>query len=302
MTGRNDGLSLTVVICTRDRPTMLARLLASVREHAPDLDVLVVDSASVTAETRTVAAEAGYRCIRLERPGLSIARNAGLHTVGSDIVAFTDDDCIVVEDWTAPLRQWFADPRVAVVTGEMVAEDGKPPAPGSQQAWHAHRTVDGLDLGHGANMAFRRSAVVELGGFDTRLGAGTVLAGAEDLDMFCRLLHAGWCGVREPRSWLLHAHSRHDAAYIRLIRGYAMGSGAALVKMLRIDAAVGTAMTLVVLRRLAGRLALLPVQRTRRATLASVAGLVAGFTQALRLPVADGVFAPEHDAGRSVAA
>jgi hypothetical protein len=57
-----------------------------------------------------------------------------------------------------------------------------------------------------------------------------------------------------------------------------------------------------VLRRLAGRLALLPLQRTRRATLASVTGLVAGFTQGLRLPISDGVFAPEHDVERSVAA
>ncbi|MCZ2822758.1 glycosyltransferase [Modestobacter sp. VKM Ac-2977] len=286
-------LSATVVVCTRDRPVMLARLLASLQEHVPDVDVLVVDSASATVETREVAAAAGVPLLRLERPGLSIARNAGVQAASGDVVVFTDDDCLVRDRWLDPLVAPFADPRVGVVTGEMVDLAASDSVPSERQHPDFRRTVQGLDLGHGANMAFRRSAVLDVGGFDERLGAGTDLAGAEDLDMFCRLLHAGWTGKRTSHSRIIHAHVRQGAEHTRLIRGYARGSGAALAKWLRIDRTVATDIATVQLRRLArqsARALRRPAQR--QLVLAHAAGLVSGFIQATRMPVTDGVFVP----------
>ncbi len=84
---------LAVIICTRDRPAMLRRCLASVTASTPpETDVLVVDSASVTSETREVAEAAGVRVVRSEIPGLSIARNLGLVSTGRSLVVFTDDE------------------------------------------------------------------------------------------------------------------------------------------------------------------------------------------------------------------
>jgi cellulose synthase/poly-beta-1,6-N-acetylglucosamine synthase-like glycosyltransferase len=270
---------------------MLARLLESVRRNAPGVDLLVVDSASGDGRTRQVAEAAGVSFLRVDRPGLSIARNAGIRAVETDVVVFTDDDCVVTDDWTRPLVGWFTDARVGVVTGEMVGEDADPDARAAGQPRRSLRTVEGLDLGHGANMAFRREAVLDVGGFDENLGAGMPLAGAEDLDMFCRLLHAGWTGVRDPRSAVVHAHTREGTDYVRLMRGYARGSGAALVKMVRLDRAVGLTMTTVVLRRLARRLLSSPASRGgRRASVASARGLLEGAVAGARLPVADGVF------------
>jgi len=281
---------------------MLFRLLGSLRDHAPEVDVLVVDSASVSAETQQVAAAAGVRCLRLERPGLSVARNAGLRAVTSEVVAFTDDDCVVRDVWVAPLLERFTDPRVGVVTGEMMDEDGTPPTGRNRLPREARRTVDGLDLGHGANMAFRRAAVLDVGGFDERLGAGTAFAGAEDLDMFCRLLHAGWRGIREPRSAVVHAHTRLGTNYTRLIQGYAMGSGAALAKMLRLDRAVGADMTLVILRRLVRNAVTDSLHRDTRSTLvAHATGLAAGWRKGMALSLVDQNFAPEPDQERVAA-
>ncbi|MCZ2803682.1 glycosyltransferase [Modestobacter sp. VKM Ac-2983] len=294
--------SLTAVVCTRNRPEMLARLLASIKECAAGVDVLVVDSASETPRTMEVAAEAGFRAVRVDRPGLSVARNAGIAAATSELIAFTDDDCIVRDRWVDALAERFRDPRVGVVTGRMLDADapaGSAPVVSPRQA---RRTVDGLDLGHGANMAFRRSAVLELGGFDDFLGAGTELAGAEDLDMFCRLLRAGWHGAFEPRSEIHHAHTRDDADYVRLMHGYARGAGASLAKMIRVDRSAGADMAIVQGRRVARRLLLGSSRRGgRRVALAHATGLAAGFRTGMALPLADETFA-EPGAARSGAA
>ena len=69
------------------------------------------------------------------------------------------------------------------------------------------------DAGHGAIMAFRRERLVALGGFDPVLGAGRRLAGAEDLDMFCRILDDGAHIVYDPSCVVHHVHTRADDAY-----------------------------------------------------------------------------------------
>ncbi len=57
---------------------MLSRALKIVRENSPaDMRVLVVDSASDTAETREVCLDAGVDYVRAAAQGLSIARILG---------------------------------------------------------------------------------------------------------------------------------------------------------------------------------------------------------------------------------
>ena len=63
-------------------------------------------------------------------------------------------------------------------------------------------------LGVGANMAFRRSELLRLGGFDTALDVGTPSAGGGDLDMFHRVLMAGGAIHYEPRALVWHYDRR----------------------------------------------------------------------------------------------
>src|SRR5438094_3575799 len=68
--------SVSLVICTRDRPQELARCLRSLPEqtHRPQ-EVIVVDNASVANGTEEICREANVRSVREPRPGLAIARN-----------------------------------------------------------------------------------------------------------------------------------------------------------------------------------------------------------------------------------
>lgn len=242
---RSDEADAAVVICSRNRPEMLERALRFVRANSPrGLQVLVVDSASDTHETREVCENAGVDYVRADMPGLSIARNLGLASVRARIVVFTDDDCEPWPQWIEQVTAPFSDSSVAVVTGRVAGQPRNPPA-----GTYSGRPLSGLDLGHGALMAFQRRAVLDIGGFDPVLGAGRRLAGAEDLDMFCRLLRAGWVAVHQPDAIVAHANVRRDAAHRRLLYGYGLGLGALVAKYYRLERRLGFMLAGVVLAR-----------------------------------------------------
>lgn len=103
--------TVTVVICTRDRPQLLATALDAVLAlDYPDFDVVVVDNASATSETRDHVqghADPRVRLVCEPNPGVARARNTGLRAATGDIVAFVDDDAVVDRYWLTALMAGF---------------------------------------------------------------------------------------------------------------------------------------------------------------------------------------------------
>ena len=115
---RADLPAISVVVCTRDRAASLQRCLESLGDlDYPSYEVIVVDNASVTAETAEVTARFPFRCVREERPGLDWARNRGIAEARHEIVAFTDDDVQVDRLWLRGIAEGFEEPDVMLVTG-----------------------------------------------------------------------------------------------------------------------------------------------------------------------------------------
>jgi glycosyltransferase involved in cell wall biosynthesis len=219
---------LTVVVCTRDRPSLLAGCLASLRslDPAPE-EVLVVDNGSTGPETAEVVAQAEFRFVREEDEGLNRARNLGWRSSMHDVVAYVDDDVRVQGDWAAAIQQAFRDPTLAAVTGlvEPVALEthaqrlfqhygggmsrGERARDFHRDAMSWRELIEVQRAGVGANMAIRRSVLAALGGFDPALDLGTPAHGAGDLDLFHRLLVHGWRLRYEPAARVLH-HDRED--------------------------------------------------------------------------------------------
>ena len=224
-------LSMTVVVCTRDRAEELATCLDSLeRVDYEGFEILVVDNAPSSEATRSlVERRAGrVRYVREPRPGLDWARNRAIAEAAGDIIAFTDDDVAVDPGWVRALVAAFgSDESIAAVTGLVLPAElqtdaqvlferyrsfgrGFVPrriAPGSQSPL-AYRYGAAGDYGTGANMAFRRSLFGRIGDFDTALGAGTPTRGGDDLDMFFRVLKEGYALVYEPRAIVRHRHRR----------------------------------------------------------------------------------------------
>ena len=281
---------VTLAICTRERPEMLTAALASFTEVTPaGVQILVIDSASTTAATRSAAEAAGVDYVRSDIKGLSIARNLALHTSDRPIVVFTDDDCAAVDGWMAPILAGFDAPVVGAVTGRMLDHTlvGTQPPPPRRFT----RTIEGIDAGHGAIMAFRRERLVALGGFDPVLGAGRRLAGAEDLDMFCRILDDGAHIVYDPSCVMHHVHTRADDAYTELHHGYGLGLGALTAKWVRLRPIVGVRLFAIATKRTLSRAVRnRRAPRRRDADLALFRGFLRGFFIAVRFALDGRVF------------
>lgn len=106
---KKTGPTVTIVVCTRNRPEALRCCLEAIARLTPPADeVLVVDNSQGDAETERVARELAARYVVERRAGLSRARNRGLAESRTEIVAFVDDDAIPSEDWLGkiltPLR------------------------------------------------------------------------------------------------------------------------------------------------------------------------------------------------------
>lgn len=288
---------LAIIVCTRDRPGMLADALAALFDSVDDsVEVIVVDSASRDSRTREVTERTRAQYVRSDISGLSIARNVGLRATERAFVAYTDDDCRPVAGWTEELLNGFSSPEVAAVSGRMLdhtlAHTQQTSLPG-----HVYKTpIQGLDAGHGAVMAFRREALLDAGGFDEVLGAGRRLGGAEELDAFVRLIRLGHWVVNNPASIVLHANTREDVDYAKLYRGYGRGLGAMAGKWLRLSPPLGAHLLALSLFR-AARRALRAGRRDARKRISSIAlieGTVAGVLSSLSMRLSGTTFVDAH--------
>src|SRR5919197_4894493 len=99
-----------VVISTRDRPDQLRRTLDSLEAQTDrDFDVVVVDQSRPPCQA--VSEHDGpprVSCLSDDGAGLSRARNIGWRALGTEWVAFMDDDCLPAPDWAAELRAVLA--------------------------------------------------------------------------------------------------------------------------------------------------------------------------------------------------
>jgi len=235
-----------LAICTRDRPRELERCLRSVQEAVDrPSEIVVVDNGEEEATRGVVSRFASVRYVRVERPGLSRARNAAVAATSSEVIAFLDDDAVVHPRWLTRLAAPFADPAVQATTGLVLPAELATEAQlvfetvlgGLGRGFRPHRFdqtfLDGRQaprvwrIGAGANMAVRREALEWVGGFDERLGAGAAGC-SEDSEFWYRLLaHGGVC-VYEPASVVFHYHRRDLSALSQQTRAYSRGHVAAL--------------------------------------------------------------------------
>lgn len=252
-----DDTSVSVVVCTRDRPDALRRSLAALLGlQYPHTEIVVVDNAPGSdGAADVVAATARHdrrvRYVVEPRPGLSRARNRGVVEAEGAVVAFTDDDTVADPEWLhGILRGFDRDERVGCVTGLVLAtalEGAAEQYFDRRVSWASSHEPAVFDLrrppaasplfpyaagrfGTGANMAFRKEALRATGPFDEALGAGSPARGGEDLDMFVRVLRAGWTIAYEPAAVVRHAH-RDDLADLReQLYSYGVGLSAYLTK------------------------------------------------------------------------
>jgi len=201
------GVLITVAICTRNRASFLGKAVCSVLpQMTGDAELLIVDNASTddTPElaARLAAANPNVKVWREDELGLSAARNTALKLARGQFVLFLDDDAVAESGWLNAYRRFLAAPpssRIAAVGGAHFPEYEVPPPQwvGAKKnivdLWSSPtRLSHGDNLGE-CNSAYLRSAVIQVGMFDERLGHTEKKSGTgEGADLSLRLQNAGY--------------------------------------------------------------------------------------------------------------
>ena len=164
---------ISVVIPARNEETTLpACLEALCRQSLQDFEVIVVDSASTDC-TGEVARSFGARVIRVEEPGVGLARQTGFEATQGEIIASTDADAIPSSDWIERLIAPFHDPEAIGAFGTIHFTHGGAGAEISHALFSTFQGVNlrlGWPLFCGPNFAVRKNAFCAVGGFSTSAG------------------------------------------------------------------------------------------------------------------------------------
>jgi O-antigen biosynthesis protein len=211
---------VSVVVCSYNGSRTIRDTLEGLGSlDYPDFEVIVVNDGSTDA-TPAIAAEYPVRLISTPNRGLSNARNTGWEAATGEIIAYIDDDAYPPPHWLKYLAYAFLTTDHVGVGGPNIAPPGDGPiadcvanAPGGP----VHVLVTDTIAEHipGCNMAFRRSALAAIGGFDPRYRAA-----GDDVDLCWRLMDNG--GTIGFHAGAMNWHHRRNSLkmYWRQQKGY----------------------------------------------------------------------------------
>ncbi len=206
---------ISVVVCTYNgKRTLQDCLRGLLKLEYPNFEVIVVSDGS---NDGSVALACGYgvQVIAGQNRGLSVARNRGLQAASGEIVVYIDDDAYPDSQWLTYLAYAFMTTKHAGVGGPNLVphEDGLVAqcvanAPGNP----THVLLSDLEAEHipGCNMAFRKSCLQEVGGFDPRFR----IAG-DDVDVCWKLQKQGWTLGFAPAAMVWHHRRNSVKAYLK---------------------------------------------------------------------------------------
>ena len=212
---------VSVVIASYNGARTLDACLASVtRLNYPYYEVILVDDGSTDETQNIVEGYPRIQTLRQTNQGLSAARNAGITAASGEIVAFTDADCRVDEDWLYYLVQLLVQNNYMGVGGHnfLPPEDSPMAAvvlvsPGGPA--HVMLTDEEAEHIPGCNMAFYKWALKEINGFDPVFrNAG------DDVDVCWRLQERGYRLGFTPGGFVWHYRRATVRAYLRQQAGY----------------------------------------------------------------------------------
>jgi GT2 family glycosyltransferase len=168
---------LSVVVVSMGRPRALMRCLTALSQSLScGFETIVVADAEGLAAARALPVAPRLRLLPQPVPNIAAARNAGIAAAAGEVIAFIDDDAVPEPTWVEALRAAFTDPLAIAATGPVLGRNGislqwgRMASDGEgRDRWlppdAAPAAGEVIKL-HGTNMAVRRAALCDLGGFD----------------------------------------------------------------------------------------------------------------------------------------
>ncbi len=221
-----DMLPMTVVVPAYRRATQTARLVDSLCDSTHNFEIVVVDDASPQPLVDSLAPSPRLRVLRhATRRGPAAARNTGIRaaSASSQILAFTDNDCVAHPAWAARIFTY-----ASRLSATYAGVGGRTLPLGDDvfsRYYGYHKTLDPwLEAGRylyvvTANAAFRRTALERVGGFDEHLAR----PGGEDPGLCFKLDRAGYRLAHDPEAIVFHHYRPSVLDFVRTFYRYGAG-------------------------------------------------------------------------------
>lgn len=247
-------MRLSVVICTYERPVLLAALLSSLiaqdGAESGGVEVVVVDNsdgetARPVVEALAAQAPLPVRYLTAHPANISVARNAGCRASTGEAIAFLDDDQEAEPGWLAavldglarlphdvffgPILPRFEDPAaVTPAARTLFTRTGSDPA--GHELFALRRPASQGFVLSTANSIFRRTtALPGPEPFDPHFGQ----CGGEDLHLLCRLARDGRRFAWLPEARATDFVPRHRCGTGYLVRRHFAGGQAYAATLIR---------------------------------------------------------------------
>lgn len=212
--------SFSIVINTLNRGPVLQKTLDSFRwlKYSGDFEVVVVNGPSKDNSEEVIASWLPrIRAGKCNVANLSVSRNVGICMARGDIIAFIDDDAIPEPEWLAQLADGYRDPMVGAVGGLVYNHTGYDfqykyclvdrfgnadlslPGPTPHLSFPKSQRLPHL---LGCNSSFRRSTLLEIGGFDEEYEYFL-----DETDVCVRIVDAGYIIAQLPNAYVHHNYA-----------------------------------------------------------------------------------------------
>jgi glycosyltransferase involved in cell wall biosynthesis len=208
---------ISIIIPTRERADKINMCLGSIlASDYKDFEVILVDQSRdlLTKKKLEEISNKKIRYFKILAKGLSRARNFGISKAKGQIIAFTDDDCLITKDWLENIYESFEKyPQVVCVAGNTLGfnqfslkNKGKicPCIFEKSQKLITKPCFHAENIGYGNNMSFKKGVFAKVGAFNPYLGIGSLGQSAEDAEMFLRLLANGYKILHNPKMVVYH--------------------------------------------------------------------------------------------------
>lgn len=236
--------AVSIVVATRNRSELLPQTVASILKNSlENFELIVVDQSTDGLSRESLQQfwhDDRLRYIHSDQVGLARSRNLGIDLAQAEIIAITDDDCVVPPEWLSQiLLICNRYPSVGLVFGQVLplphdTTQGFIPDYLIKKDFFGRHPLDKMKIrGIGACMAVRKIAWAQIGGFDDLLGAGSLLRSCEDGDIALRMLLAGWHVFETPVFSVKHSGFRTYKEGRDLTKRDWYGIGAAYTKYIR---------------------------------------------------------------------
>src|SRR3989304_4962962 len=221
---------ISVVIPTYNRKSLLKSCLDSltVQTYPKSLfEVIIVDDGSTDGTEDLVHAyeteiKINFSYSKQNNKGPAAARNLGIGKARGELIAFTDDDCTVAENWLEECVKCFDSDYVGGVGGSINQKEG-----GIISEFMDFHEVMQAPVVNGeilylvtANAVYQRDILIAVSGFEEKIRN----PGGEDPDLSMKVKEKGYVLKYNPDSVVYHYHKDNITSFYKTFYNYGRGA------------------------------------------------------------------------------